>query len=85
MSFADFEQSIISKDPRHVAGVWHQACSGRQMPTWKDINPARLKAQLPIVWSYSYDADRDDFVGRLAGQAILGMSSGQFKGLTVST
>ena len=84
MSFADFEQSIISTNLRHVAGVWHQACSGRKMPAWNDINPARLKAQLPIVWSYSYDADRDDFVGRLAGQTILGMTSGQFKGLWLS-
>ena len=84
MSFADFEQSIISTNLRHVARVWRQACGDRQMPAWNDINPARLKAQLPIVWSYSYDADRDDFVGRLAGQAILGMSAGQFKGLWLS-
>ena len=84
MSFADFEQSIMSANLRHVAAVWHQARNGRPVPAWSDINPAKLKAQLPIVWSYSYDAERDDFVGRLAGQSILGMSSGQFKGLWLS-
>lgn len=84
MSFADFAQSIVSANLRHVAEVWYQARNGRQMPAWNDINPARLKAQLPIVWSYTYDESRDDFVGRLAGQSILAMSSGQFKGLWLS-
>lgn len=84
MSFADFAQSIVSTNLRHVAEVWHQACNGRRMPAWSDINPARLKAQLPIVWSYTYDPERDDFIGRLAGQTILGMSCGHFKGLWLS-
>lgn len=84
MSFAEFEQSINSVNLKQVALVWCEARRGRRMPAWTDINPAKLKAQLPIVWSYAYDAERDDFVGRLAGVAISGMSSGRFKGLWLS-
>jgi hypothetical protein len=84
VSFAEFEQSIISVNLKQVARVWYEARNGRQMPAWTDISPAKLKTQLPMVWSYAYDAERDDFVGRLAGEAISGMSSGRFKGLWLS-
>jgi hypothetical protein len=84
MSFATYWQSIMSANLKHVAQVWHEARNGRPIPAWRDINPAKLKAQLRIVWSYSYDVKRDDFVGRLAGDAISGMSGGQFKGLWLS-
>ena len=84
MSFAEFQASIVSSNLSQVALVWKKACQGRPMPAWSDISPAMLKPQLPIVWSYIYDADRDDFVGRLAGIAISNMSGGRFKGLWLS-
>ena len=84
MSFADFERSIVSANLKQVALVWYEAKNNRAVPAWSDINPAKLKAQLPIIWSYVYDPVRDDFVGRLAGQSILSMSTGQFKGLWLS-
>ena len=41
------------------------------MPAWQDIKPARIAAQLPIIWSYSYDQGTDEFTGRLAGDRIV--------------
>ena len=84
MSFVEFETSIGSSNLVQVALVWQKACQGRRIPAWRDISPAMLKPQLPIVWSYTYDSDRDDFVGRLAGIAISNMSAGRFKGLWLS-
>ncbi|MBA2682430.1 MAG: PAS domain-containing protein [Ktedonobacteraceae bacterium] len=84
MGFAEFEQSISSPNLKSVARHWDEVRGGRRMPSWTDIRPAQIKAQLSIVWSYDYEPARDDFVGRLAGIAISGMSSGRFKGLRLS-
>jgi hypothetical protein len=37
-----------------------------------------------MVWCYDYDVDTDDFIGRLAGNAIVGISGIQFKGSKLS-
>jgi len=70
MSFAAFHASIVSPDLIQVAAHWDAARDGRAMPAWKDIRPAAIARQLPIVWSYCYDAATGDFTGRLAGDVI---------------
>jgi len=49
------------------------------MPMWQDIRPAKIKAELPIVWSYRYDVVQDEFIGGLAGDAIQRLLGGPIK------
>ncbi len=70
MSFATFHASIASYDLRQVAMHWDSVRCGRTVPAWKDIRPAAIVRQLPIVWSYTYDAATGTFTGRLAGDVI---------------
>jgi len=51
------------------------------MPAWGDIRPARIAAQLPIIWSYRYDPLSGDFVGRLAGDQITAIFGKSFRNL----
>ena len=83
-TFAQFESAIASPDLKEVAQYWRALCSADQLPSWNDIRPAAIKAQLRIIWCYDYDPTLDDFIGRLAGVAITGLSKKQFKGARLS-
>lgn len=83
-AFAGFIQSIESPALKAVAGHWRDICKPGCPPAWADIRPAAIKRQLPIVWSYEYLPDEDDFVGRLAGYGITGVSDKSFKGTRLS-
>ena len=83
-AFADFENSILSPALKEVANHWRDVCASGRLPAWSDIRPAALKKHLPIVWSYDYLPDEDDFVGKLAGHDITGVSSKPFKGTRLS-
>lgn len=54
------------------------------MPGWSDIKPGAIAAQLPIVWSYKYNAQSGEFVGRLAGQQITSVLSRPFAGTSLA-
>lgn len=82
--YAEFEASIDSPALRKVAQHWRDLCESTRLPQWSNVRPAEIKAQLPIVWCYDYDAGQDDFVGRLAGIAIAGTSTKPFKGTRLS-
>ena len=66
MSYAAFEASIVSENLRAVAGHWRTARGQNRLPAWSDIRPSAIAKQLLIVWSYTYDAEQDEFVGRSA-------------------
>jgi len=83
-AFADFEAAISSPQSKAVARHWREAALPGKLPTWSDLRPARIKAQLPMVWCYNYDVETDDFIGRIAGNAIIGISGIQFKGSKLS-
>ena len=83
-AFLQFENSIVSSDLKEVARYWHAICLGHRLPSWSDIRPAAIKTQLRIIWCYDYDAELDDFVGRLAGVAITGLLKKAFKGARLS-
>lgn len=83
-AFAQFEGAIVSADLKEVARYWHAVCLGNRLPSWSDIRPAAIKTQLRIIWSYDYDAALDDFIGRLAGVAITGITKEAFKGARLS-
>jgi len=82
--FAEFENSISSPALKQVAQHWLEICGPGRLPSWNDLRPSAIKAHLPIVWSYDYDVSRDDFVGRLAGVEITGVSTKPFKGTRLS-
>ena len=84
MPFSDFEHSIVSADLKAVARHWDAARGGRRMPAWADIRPSAIAKQLPIIWSYSYDAVADEFVGRLAGEAIARIFGRAIRGVKLS-
>lgn len=84
MLFAEFAASIVSPDLRRVAMHWHEARGSRALPAWCDIRPAAIAPQLPLVWAYAYDAEIDDFVGRLAGDVIARLFSRTFKGMRMT-
>src|SRR5262249_51537086 len=83
MSFADFEQAITSPALKHVARHWNDARGARRMPAWSDIKPSAIAAQLPIVWSYRYDAQANDFIGRLSGEKIVQIFGKNLHGLAM--
>src|ERR1051325_207001 len=82
--FAEFTDTISSPALKQVAQHWREVCSPGGLPSWNDLRPSAIKAHLPIVWCYDYDASQDDFLGRLAGVEITGVSSKPFKGTRLS-
>jgi hypothetical protein len=71
MSYDRFCASITDPALVAVAEHWRAARSGRCMPAWRDIDPASIRKQLPIVWSWRWDAALATFIGRLAGEEII--------------
>jgi hypothetical protein len=82
--YAAFENAIASASLKEVARYWREICDGKHLPSWSDIHPSAIKSHLPIVWCYDYDIVDDDFIGRLAGQKITGVSNKPFKGTRLS-
>jgi hypothetical protein len=82
--FTDFLNAISSPALKEIAQHWRDICHADRLPSWKDIRPTAIKKHLPIVWCYDYDAERDDFIGRLAGVEITGVSAKPFKGTRLS-
>jgi hypothetical protein len=83
-AYGAFEDAIASPALKEVARHWRAICGRSRLPSWNDIRPSAIKAQLTIVWCYDYDPALDDFVGRLAGQGITGVSTKPFKGTRLS-
>jgi len=80
MSIEGFFAAISSPALKRVAAHWNAARAGRRIPGWSDIKPSSIAAQLPIVWSYKYDAERGEFIGRLAGDEITNVFGGTLHG-----
>ena len=80
----DFEQSIISPVLKVVAAHWLAVRRGREMPAWASLMPSALKLQLPFVWAYTYEAAKDSFTGRLAGERVSTIFGKNFHGLPMS-
>jgi hypothetical protein len=71
MSYERFCASITDPALAAVAAHWQAVRAGRRMPGWRDIDPAAIRKQLPIVWSWRWDAALGSFIGRLAGEEII--------------
>ena len=68
--FDRFFAAIEALGLRKVALHWQAARRHDVIPAWRDLDPAAIKLQLPIIWSWKYDRAADRFKGRLAGEAI---------------
>jgi len=79
--FADFLAQIEAAPLRDIAAHWNEVRQSRRMPAWQDIDPARIAAHLPIVWSWRYDRTNGQFVGRLIGQAIADLFGKSIRGV----
>src|SRR5271157_976920 len=80
MSFRAFDLAIMSPALRHIAEHWNDARGSRAMPSWDDIRPSQITAELPIIWSYKYDRTAEVFTGRLAGNRIEEVFGKSFRG-----
>lgn len=56
--------------PRDLLCHWRVVRGNRLMPKWSDIDPTSLRRHLPYLWSWRYDAVKDSFTGRIAGEEI---------------
>lgn len=81
MNFEAFRSSIVSPALQAVAAHWNAARGDRMMPSWQQLKPSRIAAQLPIVWAYKYDRVTEQFTGRLAGDRITRSLGKSFRGI----
>jgi hypothetical protein len=79
MNCTEFGMAINSPRLKRIVTHWQAIRGSRAMPAWQDIRPAGIKAELPIVWSYRYDALQQEFIGGLAGDAIQRLLGGKIK------
>jgi hypothetical protein len=84
MDFSEFRKQISTPSLRAVAEHWHEARGSKSMPSWEDLRPKAIAAQLPIVWSYKYDPATGLFTGRLAGDRITQIYGKSFRGLALA-
>jgi hypothetical protein len=71
MSFATFQQSIVSPDLQVIAEHWGMARGQKRMPAWSDIDPVAIGKRLRFVWAWKYQREPEDFINRLAGEEIV--------------
>lgn len=84
MIFDEFCADIVSPNLVAVARQWNEARRHRLMPGWHDLKPSAMKAQLPIIWSYTYNTTEDEFFGRIAGDTVHKIFGRSFKGERMS-
>ena len=84
MSFQAFEQTIVSPELKRVAEHWYKVRGSRAMPSWSDIRPSHITAELPLIWSYKYDRATDTLIGRLAGDQVEKIFGKTFRGAPMS-
>jgi hypothetical protein len=84
MSINNLRMILDSKKLSRVFEHWHEVRGNRLMPAWEDFRARSIKAELPIMWSYRYDSERDDFIGGLAGDAIQRLLGGTIKNVSIA-
>lgn len=82
--FSAFMDAVKSPALKAVAAHWGEARGGNLMPSWSDLNPAKIAPHLRIVWSYRFDSGSDQFFGRLVGERLNKIIDGKFSGVALS-
>jgi hypothetical protein len=84
MNVREFCEAIGSPALRTVALHWNDVRGAKKMPSWEDIRPKAIASCLPLVWAYRFDAEANEFIGRLAGDRIARAYGKSFRGLTLA-
>lgn len=80
LSFNEFFAAIDAEPLKAVAGYWNEVRGDKLMPSWHDIQPSKIAAQLKLIWVYRYDPLTELFTGRLAGNTIEAIFGKSFRG-----
>jgi hypothetical protein len=84
MDFAHFRKAIVSPALLAITDYWDEARGSALMPSWEQLQPSRIAPYLSIVWAFKYDATNDQFVGRLAGNAVAWGFQQNFRGVALT-
>ena len=79
-AMADIESRI--REPRLLAlyEYWDSKRTGRRMPARHDLDPTDVPNLLPILFIWDVDIERDTFVCRLCGTAVVELVGKDFTG-----
>jgi hypothetical protein len=78
-------ERLAQADPRLIAllRVWQAARQGDLVPRRGRFDPFSVPKLMPNLWLYRYDAERGDFVCRLAGEDVNRAWGRPIRGLTL--
>jgi hypothetical protein len=68
--FENFIAGIESQALRAIAGHWNEARGRKPMPGWNDISSSALAPYFKILWAFTFNRQKGEFVGRLAGRQV---------------
>lgn len=81
--FDTFISRIESPALLAIAKHWHEVRSSKRLPGWSDLTPSAIGPYLTRLWSFRYDAQTHQFIGRLAGNRIMVATGHSFRGTTL--
>ena len=70
MSYDRFLAAIKEPALIDLAAHWNAARGEHSLPAWGDIDAVALRRLLPFIWAWRYDAARQTYIGRLAGEEV---------------
>ena len=73
----------FSPEARRLFDLWQTSRRGSLVPLRRDIDPMAVPGLLANIYIYRYCRDSDDFVCRLAGEAINHAWGGSIKGASL--
>ena len=83
----DAPRDLPIRDPRlkGLLDYWHSLRGDMALPRYRDVDPIAIPKLLSHVWCWSYDAEKSDFIGRLAGESVLEVfGSREMRGLSLN-
>jgi hypothetical protein len=79
-SYSEFRGRIASTALQAIADHWRNVATGRAMPSWSDLSPARLAPHFKRLWAFKWDRGTGDFTARLAGNRAMTSFGKSFRG-----
>jgi hypothetical protein len=80
MSLSELRSRLKDRRLEEFISCWEQARQDREVPRWRDIDPANMKSVLANIWAWQYDFDTGIWTGKLAGEEILFVLGRGFRG-----
>jgi hypothetical protein len=76
----NFVTGIESPALRAVAEHWSDVRGHKLMPAWNDISSSVLAPHFKLLWAFTFDRRKGEFVGRLAGRQVKDWFGTNFSG-----